>query len=351
MASGPATADLQRLSEEVARDPGSSSFLPLADAYRRLGKTQAALRVCLRGLERSPEHVEAHLLLARLYLELGDRERAADEWAVAARLDPDNFDAHRGLGFFHLERGEFSSAGRHLERAALVRPADPAVQEALSVLRRRQAREAARAKLRVSDNGVPPVSAASAAADAPEAEAQVQSQAEAPAEAEAQAHLQAEAEAQAQTYAPEASAHSTALQAEASAYSEAVPQAQALARDPARVFEPLAAEAPYLGGLLLDSRGLVLAGSFRTDNVERGEMLGAVIGAAAEEAARTAALLSIGAWRGILMETDRALLHVAPLEQDLVVLTAAARGTPAGWVLRAAARTAELARRFLEGGS
>lgn len=57
MTSGPAIADLQRLSEEVARDPGSSSFLPLAEAYRRMGKTQAALRVCLRGLERSPGHV------------------------------------------------------------------------------------------------------------------------------------------------------------------------------------------------------------------------------------------------------------------------------------------------------
>src|SRR5690606_41554724 len=104
MASGPAIADLQRLSEEVARDPGSSSFLPLADAYRRLGKTQAALRVCLRGLERSPGHVEGHLLLARLYLALGDRERAADAWAVAARLAPDTSDAPPPLGIIHLPR-------------------------------------------------------------------------------------------------------------------------------------------------------------------------------------------------------------------------------------------------------
>src|SRR5690606_31556871 len=123
----------------------------------------------------------------------------------------------------------------------------------------------------------------------------------------------------------------------------------ALERDPTRIFEPLSVEAPYLGGLLLDRRGLVLAGSFRTDDIERGETLGAVIGAAAEEAVRTAELLSIGAWNGILMETDRALLHVAPLERDLVVLTAAERGTPVGWVLRTARHATELARRFLEG--
>src|SRR5690606_10935141 len=116
MTSGLAIADLQRLSEEVARDPGSSSYLPLADAYRRLGKTQAALRVCLRGLECSPGHVDGHLLLARLYLELGDRERAADEWAVAVRPDPENFHAHRDLAFFPQERGELSSASRPLAR-------------------------------------------------------------------------------------------------------------------------------------------------------------------------------------------------------------------------------------------
>src|SRR5690606_41627262 len=80
-------------------------------------------------------------------------------------------------------------------------------------------------------------------------------------------------------------------------------------RDPARVFESLSVETPYLGGLLLDSRGLVLAGSFRTDDVERGEMLGAAIGAAGAEAVRSAALLSIGARRGILMERGCAALR------------------------------------------
>src|SRR5690606_14484012 len=347
-------ADLQRLSEEVARDPGSSSFLPLADAYRRLGKTQAALRVCLRGLERSPGHVEAHLLLARLYLELGDRERAADEWAVAARLDPDNFDAHRGLGFFHLERGELSSASRHLERAALARPADPAVGEALSVLRRRQAREAARAKLRVADNGVAPAAGAATAdpaQDGPAGEA-----AEAPAAGDGAAAAAAAPAPEAGGVPPgePAAPPAPSSRAGGAARAGAPPAAYrgvGIERDPARVFESLGVEAPYLGGLLLDSRGLVLAGSFRTDDVERGEMLGAVIGAAVEEAARTAALLSIGGWRGILMETDRALLHVAPLERDVVVLTAAVHGTPVGWMLRAAERTAELARRFLEGGA
>ena len=83
----PASAELQRWSEEVARDPGAPAFVPLADAYRRQGQRQAALRVLLRGLERRPGYIPGHLLLARLYLEEGDGRRAADEWAAVLAVD------------------------------------------------------------------------------------------------------------------------------------------------------------------------------------------------------------------------------------------------------------------------
>jgi cytochrome c-type biogenesis protein CcmH/NrfG len=40
-----------------------------------------------------PAHVEAHGLLALLYLEGGDHQKAADEWSMVLRIDPDNFEA------------------------------------------------------------------------------------------------------------------------------------------------------------------------------------------------------------------------------------------------------------------
>ena len=82
----PAPADLQRWTEEVARDPASLAFLPLARAYRRMGRREAALQLCLRGLEHYPQHAEGHALLALLYLERGERARAADEWSIVIRL-------------------------------------------------------------------------------------------------------------------------------------------------------------------------------------------------------------------------------------------------------------------------
>ena len=80
--------DLQRWTLEVARDPGAPSFVQLARLYRRQGHRQAARDVVIRGLERSPRHVDARALLALLYMEDGDREGARDEWETLLQLEP-----------------------------------------------------------------------------------------------------------------------------------------------------------------------------------------------------------------------------------------------------------------------
>lgn len=127
-------ADLQQLSAEVARDPASPAFLPLAQAYRRQGRAEAAKQLCIRALARDPANLAGHALLAQLYLEAGDEERAGDEWSIVLRLDPDHFEAHRGLGFYWLDRGRYAEARRHLEIAAARRPSDTAVRGALALL-------------------------------------------------------------------------------------------------------------------------------------------------------------------------------------------------------------------------
>jgi tetratricopeptide (TPR) repeat protein len=137
------TSDLQRWSREVAEDPGSSSFVRLARAYRRQGRHEAARSVVLGGLRANPEHVGGHALLALLHIEAGEREQARDEWETALRLDPASFDARRGLGYLALERGELDTARRHLDAAGRLRPDDATVEQALEVLTRREERGAA----------------------------------------------------------------------------------------------------------------------------------------------------------------------------------------------------------------
>jgi len=90
-------AEIRRWTQEVARDPRSESFLPLARAFADAGRTPAAIRLCHQGLSANPGNVEAHVLLGSLYRETGDLEKAVDEWDIALRLDPGHAEARRAL--------------------------------------------------------------------------------------------------------------------------------------------------------------------------------------------------------------------------------------------------------------
>lgn len=298
----PAPADLQRWSDEVARDPASLAFLPLARAYRRMGQRPAALQLCLRGLRHYPSHVEAHGLLALLYLENDQRQHAADEWSVVLRLDPDNFEALRGLGFSYLEQDQLSRARQTLERAAALRPADPAVQEALRLLGNRQGH---------------------LGHDASESDPDA-------------SHAERE---------PHAAVRAAAPGVEEDG-GQAVAAPARPAADPTQLFAELGPASAVHGALLLDAHGLVLAGSL--GGAADAAALGAILGGAIAEAVRTANHLALGEWRGILLESERALVHLAPVGGNATVLLAARPDAPTGWVLRVAEQARALGSRYLE---
>ena len=273
--------DLQRWSREVAEDPGAPSFVRLARMYRKQDRRDAALNVVLRGLEQNPEHVEAHALLAILYVEEGDRESARDEWEMVLRLQPESFEARRGLGFLALERGDLEAARRYLDGAAALRSDDPAVAQARQVLARRE-------------------SVASRRPGAP-------------------------------LPTPAHTGHPAVL------------------TDPARLFEPLSREAPFLGALVLNGQGLVVAGSVQRH--DRGEKLGALLSTAVAEARRAVEIMRLGRWDGLFLDCEESTLHLSPMDGGAVVILVARRDAPPGWVMRVAERALDLARRFMEPGS
>lgn len=135
---------IRRWQDEVASDPGAASFLPLAEVYRREGRSDVAMRLCLRGLQRYPENVDAHFLLGRLYRDAGETEKALDEWDIALRLDAGHRPSRRALGYLHLERREWLAAIRHLEPLAEA-SGDERLENDLRMARRQLAREAASA--------------------------------------------------------------------------------------------------------------------------------------------------------------------------------------------------------------
>ncbi len=282
-------AQIRAWSEEVARDPGTLAFLPLAEAYRQAGRRDAALRLCLRGLERNPTHVEAHYLLGLLYREGGEPVKAFDEWDMALSLDPEHAGARREIGLICAERGEWGSALRHLERAAAADPADDEVRDALA---RARAQSGAPAAPPAPQN--PPAQAAPAAPPA----------------------------------APPAPPVSPwdAAQAE---------------------FRGLIAERGILGALLMDGHGFVVAGEMRAEGVDRGPEVAAALHGASAEAERALRHLGLGTWRGMLVETPETTVRIAPAADDAMLAVAASREVPTGWTLRIAARAAAVAGRLL----
>lgn len=320
----PAPADVQRWSLEVARDPGAPTFVNLADAYRRQGNLEGALRVCMRGLERRPDHAGAHALLARLYLERGEREKAFDEWGVVLRLDPAHFEANRGMGFVRLERGDLPGARSYLERAAARRPGDPLTREALELVERKAAAQAPPSS--------PPL-LGHQAADGDSAAAWPGP----PGTASAPGHAPGTPSAPATVPPPAPAGRAHA------------PPAREVPADPSRLFESLRGDGPFGGALLVDGSGFVIGGDLGPGAAEA-EAVGAAVGGAAAEAERTAAMLGLGEWSGVLLHTATAAAHLGPVEGGHALMIAARANAPTGWVLHTADAAAGIARAFLGAG-
>jgi len=127
--------DIQALTLQLARDPSSLVFLPLAETLRRRGQLDAALTVALQGATRYPEMAGAWDLVARIRSDRGEGDLAFDAWTTVIRLDGDHLGAHKGLGFLAFRGGDHRRSLRYLQRAVELAPSDSAAQVALERVR------------------------------------------------------------------------------------------------------------------------------------------------------------------------------------------------------------------------
>lgn len=104
-------------SDELARDPSSLVFLPLAETLRRRGQLELARKVATRGVERHPRNPEAHDQLARIQADAGDLAAAYESWRVVLRLVPAHAGALKGMAFVRFQQGELAEAERLLIEA------------------------------------------------------------------------------------------------------------------------------------------------------------------------------------------------------------------------------------------
>ena len=106
------------------RDPTSLAFAPLADAYRKVGRTREAINLCREGLARFQHYTTARLILAKAHLDDGNPEAALAELGVILQASPRDVQAHRMAAEVHRKAGRWEEARQHLERVVKLDAAD-----------------------------------------------------------------------------------------------------------------------------------------------------------------------------------------------------------------------------------
>jgi len=281
--------EIRSMSEQLAADPSSLVFLPLGEALLARGDLAHAARVARRGTERHTTRADAQDLVARIALAQDDAATAEQAWNTALAIVSDFGAAHRGLGFLRYQQGRFDEAERHLGIARAASPGDPALEAAWQAVQ--------------SGRSVARASAAVAAVAAPVV-----------------------------------------------AVEPAPMQRASGAEGAATLFDPVLGDTAQVA-LLLDRDGLVVAGRYQTaDGTDLGAVIGAHLSGVSDEAARAMRHFGLGKWTRIALESAAATISMAPADEG-VVLVAAPRDVPLGFVRRTLDQCAALARRWLGGGA
>lgn len=133
---------IRAMSEQLAIDPTSLVFLPLAEALLARGDLESAHRVARRGADRHAHRPDVHDLVARIALTQGDAEAAEHAWREALAISSDFGPAHRGMGFLCYQQGRWAEAEAHLAWARQMTPGEPSLEAAWTSLQAARAASA-----------------------------------------------------------------------------------------------------------------------------------------------------------------------------------------------------------------
>jgi tetratricopeptide (TPR) repeat protein len=128
-------ADINKYEEVLAKDPGSYSFVSLAEIYRKMGLLDEAIHVAKKGCEVHPDYVGGYMALGRAYFDKGMKEESKAALEKVVSFTHDNFLARRILSHIYMERGETAAAETALRFILSHNPADQESQELLESLK------------------------------------------------------------------------------------------------------------------------------------------------------------------------------------------------------------------------
>lgn len=98
--------EIRELEKRFSEAPDSRLFLPLADALRRAGELERAVKLCREGLERFPDFASARVLLGECLAEIGDLEKAEQTLEKLVAEDSENLRVLKGLAGLAERKGD-----------------------------------------------------------------------------------------------------------------------------------------------------------------------------------------------------------------------------------------------------
>jgi len=120
------TEQLAAYTKLLAKDPRSTIFVPLCEAYRQAGRFDEALVVANRGIMENPSLPAGYVALGRLRYQQGATDQAADEFEKALILDNNNLAALKGLAKVRLQQKDREAARPLLRRILDIDPRNSA---------------------------------------------------------------------------------------------------------------------------------------------------------------------------------------------------------------------------------
>ena len=125
-------ASIESLKERIARDPLSRAFLQLAEEYRKEGRYQEAVKVCLEGLERHPTYHTARISLGRTHMEAGNLVEAKRAFSEVLELQPENHLAGKLLAEVQKKTADRAGAAETYRTILRYYPGDREVESLLA---------------------------------------------------------------------------------------------------------------------------------------------------------------------------------------------------------------------------
>jgi len=122
--------EIDRMAAQLAKDPHSKVFMPLAEEYGKVGMWQEAAGVLEDGLKFYPGFITAMVALGRAYDHMGEATKAKAILEESVKLSPENLRAHRTLIKIYQSQGLNESA---LQSCAVILAVNPRDEEALLV--------------------------------------------------------------------------------------------------------------------------------------------------------------------------------------------------------------------------